>query len=119
MPKIRKIVTIFLALLSLYSLSMMSSPVAHATSCTIGSSSNIVEGCIVDYDTGTALSGMDVWLIACGTSLTQHTTTDTTGHFSFTLPCSLPNWGFPLSVNGVTSQSYGYNCPSGCHYLGY
>lgn len=83
---------------------------AHAASCTKSGAVNTIEGCLLNFDDQSPISGMNVYVLACNSSTEWKTTTDTSGYFSFSphLPngsaCILTNWGFVVTVNGVISN---------------
>ncbi len=124
--KIKKFVLILILSLSITSIPMFASPPAHASvNCAsyLIYEADKIEGCVVNSDTGNPVSGMDVYIVACGFLLTWMNTTDSNGHFLFRLyapngqPC-FPNGNYPVSINGVTPPT-AQSCPfAQCHILG-
>jgi len=121
---IRKFVMIAILALSLLAFPILPSPV-HASGCTLTGANYTIEGCVVNYDTGAAVSGINVYLIACSAHTTWEVATDSNGYFGFAptagngSPCILSNWAFPVSVNGATSLTNQFDCRGQCNYLGY
>jgi len=122
--KIKKYMVILILGISLLSVPMVSRP-AHASSCNLTYANNTVEGCIVNADDLTAVTGQNVYLVACTYNTTWSTTADSNGYFSFSpthingTPCIVPNLAPPLTVNGVTTLSSNPCYFSQCNVVGY
>ena len=104
---------VLLFALSLISLSLPPTQIrlVHGVSCPTTGAYGTIEGCVVNYDTGSPVSGLSVWLVACP-KVTFPATTDSNGYFSFQprfgngSTCLGPNTWYTVSVNGVTTVSW-------------